>query len=73
MPEHQTKCQIVDQLQPPAEEQRKGQRNALHKIVEIVGAMSNGTMRARRVTPAAERSLDLTIAMVNEARRGLSM
>ena len=40
----------------------------------MVGLMPNGTMRARRVTPAAEpRSLDSTIAIVNEARRGLSM
>src|SRR6266508_3493074 len=40
----------------------------------MVGLMPNGTMRARLVTPAAEpRSSDLTIAMVKEARNGLSM
>ena len=44
------------------------------RYVEIVGLMPNGTMRAKLVTPAAEpRSLDWTIAMVNEARKGLSM
>ena len=40
----------------------------------MVGLMPNGTMRAKLVTPAAEpRSSDLTMAMVKEARKGLSM
>src|SRR5688572_27029441 len=40
----------------------------------MVGLMPNGTMRARLVTPAAEpRSVDLTIAIVKDARKGLSM
>ena len=44
------------------------------KYVAIVGLMPKGTARAKLVTPAAEpRSLDWTIAMVNEARSGLSM
>ena len=43
------------------------------KYVEIAGLMPKGTTRASPVTPAAEpRSSDLTIAMVNDARKGLS-
>src|SRR5690242_9824941 len=40
----------------------------------MVGLMPKGAMRARLVTPAAEpRSLACTIAIVKDARKGLSI